>query len=84
MLNFNFQQKASKTPTNQIYHTKKRAASQIKYQKSPDIITQVKPLYLNRLGTEEVERMAYILYSNNMFSGIKNINSLDQIDITNK
>ena len=47
MLNFNFQQKASKTPTNQIYHTKKRAASQIKYQKSPDIITQVKPLYLN-------------------------------------
>ena len=40
----------------------------------------IKPLYLNRLGTEEVERMAYILHSNNMFAGIKNINSLGQIE----
>ena len=47
MLKFNFQQKASKTPTNQIYKSKKVSKSQIKYQKSPDIITQVNPLYLN-------------------------------------
>ena len=47
MLKFNFQQKASKTPTNQIHKSKKISKSQIKYQKSPDIITQVNPLYLN-------------------------------------
>ena len=47
MLKFNFQQKTSKTPTNQIYKSKKVSKSQIKYQKSPDIITQVNPLYLN-------------------------------------
>ena len=47
MLKFNFQQKISKTPTNQIYQSKKRSNSSIKYQKTPDIITQVNPLYLN-------------------------------------
>ena len=47
MLKFNFQHKASKTPTNQIYKSNKHSLNQIKYQKSPDIITQVNPLYLN-------------------------------------
>ena len=47
MLKFNFQQKISKTPTNQIYQSKKRYNSSIKYQKTPDIITQINPLYLN-------------------------------------
>ena len=47
MLKFNFQQKASKTPNNQIHKSKKISKSQIKYQKSPDIITQINPLYLN-------------------------------------
>ena len=47
MLKFNFQHKASKTPTNQIYKSNKHSFNQIKYQKSPDIITQVNPLYLN-------------------------------------
>ena len=47
MLKFNFQQKISKTPTNQIYQSKKRSNSSIKYQKTPDIVTQVNPLYLN-------------------------------------
>ena len=48
MLKFNFQHKASKTPTNQIYKSNKHSLNQIKYQKSPDIITQVNPLYLNK------------------------------------
>ena len=47
MLKFNFQQKASQTPTNRIYKSKKRPNSSKKYQKTPDIITQVKPIYLN-------------------------------------
>ena len=47
MLKFNFQQKASKTPTNQFHKSKKHSTSQIKYQKSPDIITQVNPVYFN-------------------------------------
>ena len=47
MLKFNFQQNPSKTPSNRIYKSKKRANSSKKYQKTPDIITQVKPLYLN-------------------------------------
>ena len=47
MLKFNFQQNPSKTTSNRIYKSKKRANSSKKYQKTPDIITQVKPLYLN-------------------------------------
>ena len=47
MLKFNFQQNPSKTPSNRIYKSKKRANSSKKHQKTPDIITQVKPLYLN-------------------------------------
>ena len=47
MLKFNFQQNPSKTPSNRIYKSKKRANSSKKFQKTPDIITQVKPLYLN-------------------------------------
>ena len=49
MLKFNFQHKASKTPTNQIHKSKKGSSSQISYQKSPDIITQVNPLSINNL-----------------------------------
>ena len=47
MLKFNFQQNPSNTPSNRIYKSKKRANSSKKFQKTPDIITQVKPLYLN-------------------------------------
>ena len=37
----------SQTPSNQISKNKKRASSQIKYQKAPDIMTQAKPSFLN-------------------------------------
>ena len=48
MSKFTYQPKnISQTPTTQISKNKKHSTSQIKYQKAPDIITQVKPEYLN-------------------------------------
>ena len=47
MHKFNFQEKASKTPTNLILKSKKRSSSQINYQKSSDILTQTNPIYKN-------------------------------------
>ena len=47
MHKFNFQEKASKTPTNLMLKSKKRSSSQINYQKSSDILTQTNPIYKN-------------------------------------
>ena len=50
MHKFNFQEKASKTPTNLILKSKKRSSSQINYQKSSDILTQTNPIYKNNFN----------------------------------
>ena len=47
MLKFKYPQKASKTPNNLIYKSKKGSSKEINYQKCHNIITQVNKTYLN-------------------------------------